>query len=179
MGKIILLPSSIAADFSRNAIGTIPKPPEVDPPSEVTYHWYIDECLSEIDSNAKPANAQNGGWAFVESTNAKLFNKTINRIKFIPAVAGILNLYKSLKMNVAGEKIAQIEISSADIDTVKIYSFPNVEIDNDEILFIGESQTTGSFYFNNSEGDGFYSKVQSSKGWNADISLGISIGFYG
>ena len=38
---------------------------------------------------------------------------------------------------------------------------------------------TSLFYFNSSTGDGFYSKVQSSKTWNAGISLGISIGFYG
>lgn len=122
---------------------------------------------------------KNGGWAFVESTNAKLFNKTINRIKFIPAATGIFNLYKSSKWGVAGEKIAEIEISSADIDNVKIYSFPNAKIDNSEILFICEAGMTALFYFNSTSGDGFYSKVQSSKTWNAGISLGISIGFYG
>lgn len=178
MGKIILLPPSYGVDFSRNAMETIPQPP--NPPSvERIYHWYIDECLSLIDANAKLSNAENGGWAFVENTNAKLFNKTINRIKFIPAATVIFNLYKSSKWGADGYKIAEIEISSADIDTVKIYSFPNAKIENGEILFISEAGTTSLFYFNSSTGDGFYSKVQSSKTYNAGISLGISIGFYG
>lgn len=176
MGKIILLPPSYGVDFSRNAMETIQQPP--NPPSvEGTYHWYIDECPSDV-SNARPANVANGGWAYYDTNNNKLRGKKINRVKFIPANAGTLLFYKSKSLHSQGEQIAEINITEEQLQKPTIYQFSAALIADDEYLIVGKVQTVGSFYFLAS-GEGFYSQIPRSPSPNANATLGLSVGYYG
>lgn len=176
MGKIILLPPSYGVDFSRNAMETIPQPP--NPPSvERIYHWYIDECLSDV-SNARPANVVNGGWAYYDTNNNKLRGKKINCVKFIPATAGALLFYKSSSLSSQGEQIAEINITEEQLQKPTIYQFSDVLIADDEYLIVGKIQSVGLFYFLAS-GEGFYSRIPQQATPNANATLGLSVGYYG
>ena len=167
MGRKIIVKD---ADFSANACGE-----EI---IEKTYKWYIDECPSDV-SNARPANVVNGGWAYYDTNNNKLRGKKINCVKFIPATAGTLLIYKSKSLSSQGEQIAEINITEEQLQQPTIYYFSDALIADDEYLIVGKAQTVGSFYFLASGGEGFYSKIPSLPSQNANDILGLSVGYYG
>lgn len=163
MGKNLIIKG---ADFSANKING-------EPIQELTI--YLDQGIDST-IGASQANRTNGGWCFLETNNAKLQNKPINYVSFIPSNVGTLNFYKGAKGS-AGTLIASCNITSDDIDKIKIFTFDEITLSSSEFFIIGEANSAGGFYYKNSGGDGFYSKAQSSPTVASGALLGFKIGY--
>ena len=164
MGKSLVIKG---ADFSENGIQ------ETTP----TLNWYIDSTLNT--GSLSSANRANGGWAFKEGDMSLLQGKTINRLKLIPSIEGTLNLYKATSLSGPVTLVASILIPDADVNTISVYEFNGFTLGENEVLVIGEANSSAGFKYKTDAGNGFYSKVPSNPSASGVLGLNISVGYYG
>lgn len=158
MGKSLIIKG---ADFSQNTISIT---------------WYVDRYTDYTLS--KSANVVNGGWALSDSDAATLQGKTVNIIKFKPVSSGTFKLFVAHAKNATSvtEK-ATITISSSEAGTEVTKEFTPFQIGEGEYLVFGEANDAVGFYFGNSTGLSFYSRVPSDWTKSNDYALGIAVGY--
>lgn len=179
MGKSLVIKG---ADFSANGI------PQTTP----TLVWYINECRSTIQSGSlNNAKLANGGWCFTDANNSLLQGKTINRIKFVPSQAGIINFYKSSSRSGPVTLVASLTVLAAHIGEVTEYELEEFTLGGAEYFIIGQANSAGGFkYYQNGDASftlsGFYSRVPSNPNPThpagetlSQVDLNISVGYYG
>ena len=152
--------------------------------------WYIDRA-SETKPNGtlNNANLVNGGWAFMPVDNKLLQGRTINRVKFVPSAAGVLNFYKASALTGPVTLVGSVNIQSIEIGVLTTYPLDDFTLGSNEIFVIGQANSQGGFKFWNSSenvNNSFYSKVPSSPTptkvptpGTAQSDLNFSVGYYG
>lgn len=149
-----------------------------------SYTWYIDRCVSSVQSPASLENANlvNGGWSYKDTDQSLLRGNKINRIKMLPFQAGTFNIYKTSNLAVQGTLVGSFTIMAGDIGNVTEYSFTEFTLGNSEYIVFGEANLQGGFKYIKGQNysKGFVSKVPSKPtdtGTSSDLNF--SIGFYG
>ena len=155
-----------------------------------TFVWYIDRCLSNPSRGSlNNANLVNGGWAYMSYDNALLQGRKINRVRIIPSVVGVFNIYKAYSVGGATTKVAEFTIASSQVGIETVYEFPEFYLDTNEVFVFGNANSVGGFkYYQDTQNghNGVYSKVPSSPthaSTNPEgtmyFDLNISVGYYG
>ena len=165
MGKALIIKG---ADFSQNAI-------------EISTTWYVDRYTDYTLS--RTANINNGGWALSDDDNATLQGKTVNTLKFKPVSSGTFKLFVASTKNATSvtEK-ATITINSSEAGTEVIKEFTPFQIGAGEYLVFGEANDAVGFYFGDSTGLSFYSRIPGNvTRWvkSDNLVLGIAVGYKG
>lgn len=170
MGKKLIIKD---ADFSANALDVR------------VIEWYILSYTNYLESSQNIANVVNGGWAFVQATNALLIGKTINAIRFKAATSGTLNIYKGVLNSSEKTFIGSVNVTSSEVGQEVTKTFTPYTMGGNDYLIIGEPNSSASFYYQGSgvkptaASHNFYTKVPSE--WSLttanNIELCIDIGY--
>ena len=153
--------------------------------------WYIDRCtINPQEGSIKDGNPANGGWAYMPQDNALLQGQKINRIKVVPQIAGVFNIYKGASLSATPTLVGSFTIQAADLGTPTTYEIQEFTLGAAEWLILGERNSAGCFKYHgvspNTGLNGAYSKVP----WGTtpsspvtpgagNIDLNASIGYYG
>lgn len=132
MGKKLIIKD---ADFSANALDVR------------VIEWYILSYTNYLGSSPNIANVVNGGWAFVQATNALLIGKTINAIRFKAATSGTLNIYKGILNSSEKTLIGSINVISSEVGQEVTKTFTPYTMGASDYLIIGEPNSSVSFYY--------------------------------
>ena len=166
MGKRLVIKD---ADFSANAVDVR------------IIEWYILSYTNYDGSESHSiANVVNGGWAFVQTTNALIQGKTINALRFKAAGNGALNIYKGTLNSTSKTLIGTVNISSSEAGQEVTKTFTPYTMGANDFLIIGEPNSAGAFYYRGNisptgVSHNFYTKVPSE--WSLTTANNLELCF--